>query len=434
MDNQLFATFEPVGVQAWKQIIQADLKGADYNETLVWESLEGIKVKPIYHADNAEYLNIPPKENRFKNAELIEVKDEQDSNVAAKEALKNGIHVVIFKSDKTFDCKALLKDLPEDKAEGFIFDLDFIDPDFIKELSQYPFTKPFSVWVDPIAELFKTGMKNPYNQDLKAALDIVKANANVKLTVEPAIFQNAGANIVQQIAYTLSYLMEYINRDEENVLTSIPVKFAIGNNYFFEIAKFRAFRYLWDALKKEVKTDVNLELIAVPGLRNKTLRDYHNNILRTGTELMSAVLGGADLLVGLRYDILFKDKNPVSSRTARNQLNILNEEVTMADVDAITKGTYYIEELTIELAKKSLELFQMIEDNDGLLELFYREKLQEKIKQSADKEQALYDEGKIVLVGSNKYEQKDEKVPEAIQHKRREKTDYEPIPVRFLAF
>ena len=433
MDNQLFDTFEPVSAKAWKQLIQSDLKGADYNETLVWESLEGIKVKPIYHTDEVEYLNVPKKKNRFKNAEFIKLFDEQEINSFIKDALKNGVEVMIVKADKSFDIDVLLQGVSFDKHHQIIFQLDFISRDIIEMIIEKMKTNSFNIWLDPIGHLFKTGSWYNSETDIVEALDIIKSNDNIEAYINASIFQNAGANIVQQIAYTLSYMTEYFNRDHKISLTKIPVLFAVGGNYFFEIAKFRAFRYLWEELKQSNDLDVSIELFAIPSYRNKTLKDFNNNILRSGTELMSAVLGGADVCIGLPYDVLFKEKNEASSRTARNQLNILKEEVSIEDVDKITQGTYYIEQISIELAKKALELFKLIEANEGLLDLFYRGKLQEKIKQSADKEQVLYDEGKVVLVGSNKYEQKEVEVPQALVNKRYEKTDYESIPVRYLA-
>src|SRR5690606_2264994 len=139
---------------------------------------------------------------------------------------------------------------------------------------------------------------------------------------------NAGANCVQQLAYTLAHANEYLNRFSVEEIPPLKnslmtVKMAVGGNYFFEIAKLRALRILWAMLAPEYHLPTELHILAVPSKRNKTLYDYNVNMLRTTTECMSAVLGGANAIGNLPYDVLYHKSNEFGERIARNQLLVL---------------------------------------------------------------------------------------------------------------
>mgnify|MGYP003484113610 FL=1 len=126
-------------------------------------------------------------------------------------------------------------------------------------------------------------------------------------------------------------------------------------------------------------------------------------MLRTTTECMSAILGGADAVENLNYDALFHKSNEFGSRISRNQLLVLKSESYLDKVNNPADGTYYIENLTQQLAEKALTLFKDIEANGGLITQLIEGTIQRKIAESATKEQALFDEGKEVLLGTNKY-------------------------------
>ena len=128
--------------------------------------------------------------------------------------------------------------------------------------------------------------------------------------------------MVQQIAYTLTHANEYFNRIE---LINKPIVFeiSVGTNYFFEIAKLRALRLLFNLIAKEYNHNFDCNLLVSPTKRNKTLYDYNVNMLRTTTECMSAIIGGADAVANLPYDALYHKDNEFGDRIARNQLLIL---------------------------------------------------------------------------------------------------------------
>jgi len=223
-----------------------------------------------------------------------------------------------------------------------------------------------------------------------------------------SLYQNAGANIVQQLAYGLAHVNEYLNHFNNEDLSqnsniTPTFKVACGTNYFFEISKLRALRKLYAVLAKEYGIKNTCHIIAMPSKRNKTLYDYNVNMLRTTTECMSAILGGADTIYNLPYDVLYHKNNEFAERISRNQLLILKAESHFDTVSNPADGTYYIEILTNELAEKALQLFKEIEASGGFLKQLKEGIIQKKIDDSAQKEQKQFDAKELVLVGTNNF-------------------------------
>jgi methylmalonyl-CoA mutase len=160
-------------------------------------------------------------------------------------------------------------------------------------------------------------------------------------------------------------------------------------------------------------------------------------MLRTGMEMMSAILGGADIIANLPFDAVFKKSNEFSERIARNQLIILKNEANFEEALNSTNGNYFIEENTEKLAEKALDIFKNIEKSGGFLDQLYKGKIQKKIKEAADKEQAEFDNQKRVLVGTNKYINTKESPPEIdfypFMKKRKGQTLIQPVIPKRLA-
>jgi methylmalonyl-CoA mutase len=438
--KNLFSAFPEVGSKEWKQLIQFELKGKDYNQTLVWESLEGIKVRPFYHADEADYLEIPFIQKGFLISQTFFIDNESITNKIALEAVLNGVEVIQFIAKEGFDADILLQNFEKSKVKKVIFSLHYLAPHYIKTLQTALPTIQIEIRIDPIGNLAETGNwfineTQDFDQ-IKTVLNELKDD-NV-LFINSGIYQNAGANIVQQVAYALAHANEYMQAFTNQFKGKIRVGFAMGSNFFFEIAKLRAFRYLIQQLIEKHKLKLELELFCQPSLRNKTLYDYNVNILRSATENFSAVLGGAAIINSLAYDSFFKKSNDFSERIARNQLIILREENEMKEIGSIANGSYYIENLTVEIANKALEIFKEIEKNDGFLNQLKKGSIQKKIAEATKKEQLLFEEGKIVLVGTNKFANSNEKmknISEILPFTafKTEKTDIIPIKSRRLA-
>ena len=406
MSENLFNEFEPVSSKQWKNQIQYELKGADYNDTLVWESPEGIKVKPFYHADEADKTNaVITKASEFKICQNIFVHDLEKSVARAKDVLNRGAETIRFTidNDKT-DVNKLLQAIPD--TTSVYINLEFLSIDFVTKIDAIAKHRkaPVFVQTDPIGRLAKEG--NWYNNldkdiDVLNTMSIACTNIHF-LSVDGSLYQNAGANMVQQIAYTLAHANEYFNR-VATIGKPVVIQVAVGTNYFFEIAKLRAIRTLFNIIAKEYDHNYDCHIIATPTKRNKTLYDYNVNILRTTTECMSAILGGADTVANLPYDALYHKDNEFGDRIARNQLLVLKHESYFDKVDNPADGAYYIEELTHQLAENALTLFKDIEENGGFLTQLKEGTIQRKIHESAAKEQDLFNSGKEVLLGTNKY-------------------------------
>jgi methylmalonyl-CoA mutase len=206
----------------------------------------------------------------------------------------------------------------------------------------------------------------------------------------------------------------------------------VSSNYFFEIAKLRALRQLWSSLASEYGINTNCRINTTPSKRNKTIYDYNVNLLRTTTECMSAILGGSDIVSNLAYDALYHEDNEFGSRISRNQLLILKHESYFDKVNNPADGSYYIESLTQQLVEKALELFKDIESNGGFLAQLKKGTIQRKIKESAAVDQADFDSGKLVLLGSNKHPNLDDKMKNDLEispflKREKRKTLIEPI-------
>ena len=413
MKTQLFKDFDPVSSKQWKQQIQFELKGADYNDTLIWESLEGIKVKPFYHSDE-EIKNHPTNSNatEFEILQNIYVHDVQMSNKKAKESLQRGAESVRFtiESDK-IDLSKLMNNLPVESVVYYFF-LPFLSQEYVAILNNLAVKNGYNfiIQIDPIGQLCRDG--NWYenlNSDIQKLNEISKNTTIPFLTIQSGIYQNSGANMVQQLAYTLAHCNEYFNRISK-INQPISIEVSVGTNYFFEIAKIRALRLLFNTLAAEYNYNFDCQIIATPTKRNKTIYDYNVNMLRTTTECMSAILGGANAVSNLAYDAIYHKDNEFGDRISRNQLLILKEESYFDKVNNASDGAYYIESLTEQLAEKALEVFKEIEANGGFITQLIEGTIQRKISESALKEQGLFDSGKEILLGTNKYPNPNDKM------------------------
>ncbi len=410
MATKLFDEFESVSSKQWKQQIQFELKGADYNEALVWNSPEDIKVKPFYHFDEqTPPITTTDPEKSFSICQHIFVKDVAKSIFRAKDSVTRGAESIRFTiPDESISVEELLADFPT--TIPMFIKLEFLSSDYIARIDSIATKNRLKVHclLDPIGHLAKEG--NWFSgKDNFGQMQLLSNLQNVSfLSADATLYQNAGANMVQQIAYALSHANEYLNRFP--LTKPFVFEIAIGSNYFFEIAKLRALRELFELIAKEYGAETSCHIFATPSKRNKTIYDYNVNLLRTTTECMSAVLGGADTIANLPYDALYHKSNEFGERISRNQLLILKDESYFDKVGNAADGSYYIENLTQQLAEKALSLFKDIEANGGFLSQLGDGTIQRKISESADKEQQLFNAGKEVLLGTNKHPNKNDKM------------------------
>ncbi len=423
-DSDLFSEFREISSKEWKQRIQVDLKGGDYNEELVWESPEGIKIKPFYHKEDTETLALPKFPiATWRIAQEIYAGNAEMANKNALDALKRGAESICFTvPNNTIDPKELLQHIDLNKIPLY-FNLQFLSDTFCKSVLKAAAKEPSPIFlnIDIVGNLARSGnwfsnMKEDHQQ-LDTILALGHSNT---LSVDLGLYQNAGANKVQQLAYAMAHANEYLNHLDQHhkpLLKSslMTFKVAIGGNYFFEIAKLRALKKLYATVAKSYGARPDCHIIATPTKRNKTLYDYNNNMLRTTTECMSAILGGAHTVCNLAYDAIYKKDHEFGNRMARNQLLLLKEESHFNKVGNPADGSYYLETLTHQLATKGLELFKQIEAGGGFLAQLKQQLIQKKIKESAKKEQEGFNNKETVLVGTNKYPAAEDKMKDQLE-------------------
>jgi len=414
MSKSLFNNFEGVSSKAWKQKIQVDLKGADYNDALIWKTNEVIDVKPFYHADEFEVLPevSNTKATEWKICQAIEVLDAKEANLKAIDAIERGAESIVFHiKSESISIEDLFQNIDIEKTPIEI-KCDFLSEEFTQKIGNVIANNVkqshLYIHTDIIGNLAKTGNWYTNLKEDHSKFEAIVKTTN-QISINLSLYQNAGATMVQQLAYGMSHANEYLNH-LDNVIASeakqslqVTFNVAVGSNYFFEIAKLRALRQLWATLAEEYGVNTDCKIIATPSKRNKTIYDYNVNMLRTTTECMSAILGGANTICNLPYDALYHNPNEFGDRIARNQLLVLKQESYFDKVNNPADGAYYIESLTTQLAEKALELFKNIEANGGFLGQLKEGTVQRKIKESAAKEQADFDAEKLVLLGTNKH-------------------------------
>jgi len=421
MPNQLFNEFDTVSEKAWKQKIQVDLKGKDYNKTMLTSTDEGIDIKPFYHRDSHQKLNIPSPQ-KWLITEKISIDDLE--NLEQRQS----------KGSEAFWVQSSLlpKSLKKFKSP-IIFEVDSIQNiDFVgQENLTYKF--------DPIYHLSQSGnWFSSQKQDLNLSQKLI--NSTNSLSIDSRLYHNSGANITQQLAYTIAHLNSYLKQiDLSQIQTlNLNVFCSISPNYFFEIAKLKALRVLINSLCKNQNLNYKLKIISEPGRYHMSIYDYNVNMLRSTTECMSAILGGSDFVCNTAYDDIFKTKNEFSQRIARNQLLILKNESYFDKVSNPSDGCYYIDYLTNALSEKALDLFKSIEKSSGFIQLLFDGKIQEKIEQQYHKSLKQFENKGLKLVGVNIFENKDDQMKNQIEKdvfrkKEKRKTLIKPILERRIA-
>ena len=449
MKQLLFQDFEEVSAKQWKQKIQADLKGADYNEKLVTKTLHGIDIKPFYSSEDIDETLKVSNPAHWNICEKIYVSSTENANKKALEKSQKGTEAIWFiLPNKEIDFENLFEGFPN--GTSIYLKPEFLDADFVLKLDKLVSEKDLKVYLqtDIIGKLARSGnWFDNMNADHEQLDKIVQQTKHLKsvVCVDIGLYQNSGANIPQQLAYSIAQATEYLNHFSELGLSEEQKKnfkfqfnVSVGSDYFFEISKIRALRWLFLTIAQEFGFNTTCYVIAQPTKRTKTLYDFNVNLLRTTTESMSAILGGADAICSMPYDAIYHKDNEFGDRIARNQLLIMRNESYLDKVGNVSEGTYYIETLTRQLAEKGLDIFKEIEKGGGLLKELKAGVIQKKIKESAKEEQEKFNTGELVLIGTNKFENPEDRMKDDIElypflKKNPRKTLIEPILERRLS-
>jgi methylmalonyl-CoA mutase len=448
----LFTEFPPVSTEAWEAVITKDLKGADYDKKLIWKTLEGIAVKPYYRAEDIQglpHISALPGEfpfvrttkktsNEWFIRQDICVKDVAEANKKALEILMKGVTSIGFKIEdgaafSAENLSALLHNICIGAIEvNFI--LEKGNQPFFEVLNAY-FAKNYTDYVnvygslnfDPLGMVVKKGK---FCQTAEVAYERAKtfiqksaALTNFKVIgVHGEYFHNAGSTLVQELAFALAEGAEYLTNLTEAGLTAdeiapkIRFNFAVGSNYFMEMAKFRAARLLWakvvEAYGLKDKSKAAMDIHAITARWNKTIYDSYVNMLRTTTEAMSAAIAGVDSMTVEPFDVTFEQPTDFSERIARNQQIILKEEAGFEKIVDPAAGSYYIETLTASIAAEAWKLFLAVQEKGGFTEALKAGLIQGEIKAIAAKRHQNIATRREILLGTNQYPNFTESAPE----------------------
>ncbi|NJK86218.1 MAG: hypothetical protein HC906_09835 [Bacteroidales bacterium] len=390
---------------------------------MVWRTPEGFSVKPYYRAEHLkglEYLNTPPgtfpytrtsksENNVWEIRQDIGVENAENANMRALEILEKGVNSIGFRlnsgtvaSQDTFS--QMLKDIYLECISLHLLSGDKT-PDYLEFLVQEAKKRNIPVEklngsfdFDPFAHLCAYGNYYDSKQfDFIKAKDILtKGIAQIPhfkmISANGALFNKAGASILQELAFTLAIGCEYVTGltelglKAEEIIPRIQFTFGIGSNYFMEIAKLRAARLLWAKIAESYGVSTEkavMHIHSVTSEWNKTLFDPHVNLLRATTEAMSATLGGTGSLEVTPFDTPFADESEFSSRIARNIQIILKEEAHFDKVIDPAAGSYYIENLTNSIIEHAWDLFLEVDKQGGFSKAFETGFIQEKINHNA---------------------------------------------------
>lgn len=387
--NKLFQDFDTISEKEWKNKVQVELKGLEYNETLVWGTNDQINVKPLYTKDDVDYSTIQPLPKSSKDWKIISK----------------------YTGNKNQDYSFLYGYLINQKEANSTLDLPnyldlFIQYDgssALKSLEILPNLKYLDI--DPYGYLAQNGLwqndsENATKELIKEALAL--ENFEKVISIQGDIYQNAGANHVQQIAITLAHAVEYLENFGADVADKIYFKFAVGSNYFFEVAKLRAFRFLWKMILEQYNKESEAFVFTSTSDRNKSKLDIYNNVIRSTVEASSAIFGSSDAVFVGAYDELNNESDFGLELAAKQQL-LLQKESYLNQFADPAAGSYYIETLTNQMAENALELFKTIQTAGGFIKALQSETIQDFIYTSAKKEQKDFDEQNIKLIGVNKF-------------------------------
>ncbi|MCU0901129.1 MAG: methylmalonyl-CoA mutase [Cypionkella sp.] len=454
-------------LKSWAALATKELKGRD-PDSLTWHTLEGIPVKPLYTAQDTEglpHLHSLPGMAPFTRGvkatmyagrpwtirQYAGFSTAEESNAFYRKALaagQQGVSVAFDLAthrgydsdhprvvgdvgkagvaiDSVEDMKILFDGIPLDKVSVSMTMNGAVIPilaNFIVtgEEQGVPRAALSGTIQNDILKEFM--VRNTYiyppEPSMRIIADIIEyTSAEMpkfnSISISGYHMQEAGANLVQELAFTLADGREYVRAaiargmDVDAFAGRLSFFFAIGMNFFMEAAKLRAARLLWHRIMSEFqpKKEGSLMLRTHCQTSGVSLQeaDPYNNVIRTAYEAMSAVLGGTQSLHTNALDEAIALPTEFSARIARNTQLILQEETGVTHVVDPLAGSYYVETLTHQLAEEAWKLIEEVEAMGGMTKAVASGMPKLRIEESAARRQAAIDRGEDVIVGVNKY-------------------------------
>lgn len=438
--EKLFGEFAAPSKQEWLDKIQVDLKGADFEKKLVWRTDEGFSMQPFYTREDVKDLktqdSMPGEfpfvrgnkknDNTWFVRQNIDVEDAKAANAKALDILNKGVNSLGFH----IPGKILSAELIEQLLEGVCCECVEVNFSSCKRksvelaeiLTAYFEKKGYdkekivgSIDWDPIEKIATKGKDTTELLSLASQLvEMLKNYPHFRcIAVNVLSLVNAGAHISQELGYALAwgneYLSEMVEAGVEPTLAAKKIKFNMGvsENYFMEIAKFRAARMLWAEIVKqyEPKCDCACQMCvnATTTTYNMTMFDSYVNLLRTQTEAMSAALAGVHSIVVNPFDMVYEQPTDFSERIARNQQLLLKEESHFDKVVDPSAGSYFIEQLTVSLAEAAWKIFLKVEEEGGFLAAVKAGSIQDDINATNAKRHDNAAKRKEFILGTNQF-------------------------------
>ncbi len=462
--EKLFSEFPPVSTEGWMEKIVADLKGADFEKKLVWKTNEGFSVKPFYRGEDIAglkttdslpgqfpYVRGTKNDNDWYVRQDIVVENFKNANKKALDILNKGITSLGFiiprEEVKAENIVILLEGIHAECVELNFKTCSRKSVELVKIIVDYLKSKGYdltkcagSVNLDFVGPIFRKGY---IAEDAIAQMaEAVYASRELRMFrvigINAYLFNNAGSYITQELGYSLAWgnavLSKLVEAGVDPTLAAKRIKFnfGIGSNYFMEIAKFRAARWLWAEIVNAYnpkcpspdctnKTEdgicrcaAKMNIFAQTSSFNQTVFDAHVNMLRTQTEAMSAGIAGVNSILVSPFDESFKTPDDFSERIARNQQLLLKEESHLDKITDASGGSYYIETLTASIAQEAWKLFLETEEK-GFYEMVKSGEIQKAINASADARFKAVSQRREILLGTNQFPNFTEKAAQKIQ-------------------
>jgi methylmalonyl-CoA mutase len=376
--DHLLEEFPPVSTELWEEVIRRDLKGADYTKKLIWQTAEGLAVKPYYRAEDIEGMEFPDAApgafpyarsaratGDWRIREEIDVADSEEANQAAHIAVRAGAEEIAFRKaniQNASDLGMLLANIDEIPVH---FE-NAGEPQLrllIARLNRRQRLSPVSTGWNPLTNL-----------DFAAKVITAAPATLVPFTIHGEKFEESGATAVEEVGFILAAAIDFMagmqerKVDVDRAAASVTFSFSIGINYFFQIAKLRAFRMMWAQSVESfggMRENAKAHIHARTSRWNETVYAPRANILRGTTEAMSAIFGGADSITVAPFDECYKRPDEASRRLARNTQIILKHEALLSRVADPGAGSYCLEFITDFIAREGWKAMQGIEAAGG---------------------------------------------------------------------
>lgn len=423
MKSSILSDFSKVDKISWKKKFEKELNGRSYEDSL-FHPAGPISIDPYYvefelsgQEIYREIQTCQRREPGWLTVPALSFDAPQSTNLAIRHHLDTGADAVLIECKEVtlqhLDLAKLLYTVRLTDTPIF-FDSTIPPIDIIQELGQGSgYYLKGGLFYDPLAEWMLTGKSPDMAFDgIAHGMELTKMMREFfSYKVESHLFHEAGADVVQELAFTLSSFVTYLDQLTERGISALLAvnrvlfSFSIGTEYLAEIAKLRAFRYLYRLITRAYGLPDDLCEAKIHCRSSRLYQSIHSpytNQIRHSSEAMSAVIGGCDALTIAPFDASYAERSEFSGRIALNISLLLKNESLVDKVADPAAGSYFLEKLTKELAEAAWETFSELENEGGLRQAFEKNIIQEKIKRSWNQNVTAYHEGKV-MIGVNKF-------------------------------